>query len=95
MDVVSVIKEYVQNYKNMKGTETEWREPVIGIANASNDGFADLKYVIGDSHALPSDFIDDAQSVIVFFLLIIIVLIPGIISKARKEAHKTGKISTN
>lgn len=66
--VDSLIKDYVKNYKELKGTETDWRNPVIGIANADNPMFLDLKDLISPTHALPSDFISDAKSIIVFFL---------------------------
>lgn len=64
----SLIKDYVKNYKQLKGTETDWREPIIGIANADNPMFLDLKDLISPTHALPSDLISDAESIIVFFL---------------------------
>ncbi|MBM7615533.1 epoxyqueuosine reductase [Alkaliphilus hydrothermalis] len=67
-EVISLIKDYVKNYKEMKGTETDWREPIVGIADAGNPMFLELKDIISPSHALPSDFINDAKSVIVFFL---------------------------
>ncbi|MBM7556552.1 epoxyqueuosine reductase [Halanaerobacter jeridensis] len=63
-----LIKDYVSNYKDLKDTETDWRDPVIGIADADDPMFLELKEVISSSHALPTDFIDDAKSVIVFFL---------------------------
>lgn len=66
--IESVINEYVKNYKEQKGTETQWREPIIGVAGADNPMFLELKEVIGTTHAIPYDFIDDAKSVIVFFL---------------------------
>ncbi|WDV45814.1 epoxyqueuosine reductase [Clostridiaceae bacterium M8S5] len=64
----SLIKDYVKNYKELKGTETDWREPVIGVASADDPMFLDLKDLISPTHALPSDLISDAKSVIIFFL---------------------------
>ncbi|KAB3539062.1 epoxyqueuosine reductase [Alkaliphilus pronyensis] len=64
----SLIKDYVKNYQQLKGTETNWYEPVIGIAAANNPMFKELKNIISPTHALPTDFIKDAASVIVFFL---------------------------
>ena len=63
-----LIRDYVKNYKELKGTESSWREPVVGVACADDPMFFDLKNQISASHALPSDFIEDARSVIVFFL---------------------------
>ncbi len=67
-EVVAIIKDYVRNYKELKGTETDWREPTVGIADADNPMFLQLRDIISPSHALPSDFINDAKSVIVLFL---------------------------
>lgn len=66
--VALLIKDYVENYKELKGTETDWREPIIGFASAENPMFLELKDLISPSHALPFDFIKDAKSIIVFFL---------------------------
>lgn len=57
--------------KLKKKTESKWREPVIGVADANNPMFLDLKKLISPSHALPFDFIRDAKSIIVFFFLLV------------------------
>lgn len=67
-DVLAIIKDFVKDYEIKKKTESKWREPVIGVADANNPMFLDLKKLISPSHALPFDFIRDAKSVIVFFL---------------------------
>jgi epoxyqueuosine reductase QueG len=66
--IIEHIRSYVKNYKKDKETESDWREPVIGFANADAPMFLNLKKLISPSHALPTDFINDAKSVIVFFL---------------------------
>ncbi len=66
--IINSIKNYVANYHDTKNTKTKWREPVIGFADAHNPKFAKLKTIISDTHALPSDLIPDAKSIIVFFL---------------------------
>jgi len=67
-DVSLLIKNYVKDYQELKGTGTNWREPLVAIAHANNPMFLDLKNLISPTHAIPSDFIDDAKSVIVFFI---------------------------
>lgn len=66
--IIELITDYVINYKENKGTESDWREPVVGFASADDPMFLELKDVISPSHALPTDFINDAKSIIVFFL---------------------------
>lgn len=66
--IIKLIRDYVKNYKENKGTESDWKEPIIGFADANDPMFLELKEIISLSHALPTDFITDAKSVIVFFL---------------------------
>ena len=66
--IMELIKDYLKNYKKNKGTESDWREPVIGFASADDPMFLELKDLISPSHSLPTDFISDAKSIIVFFL---------------------------
>ena len=63
--IMELIRGYVKNYKK---TESNWREPVVGFASADDSMFLGLKDLISPSHALPTDFINDAKSIIVFFL---------------------------
>ncbi|KNZ42753.1 epoxyqueuosine reductase [Acetobacterium bakii] len=63
-----LITEYVKSYKALKHTETDWREPIIGFADAGDQLFSKLKEIIGPNHALPADIVPNAKSVIVFFL---------------------------
>lgn len=66
--IIFWIRDYVNSYKKLKKTESDWREPIIGFASANDPLFYKLKELVSPSHALPSDFICDAESVIVFFL---------------------------
>jgi epoxyqueuosine reductase QueG len=66
--IVGLITEYIKNYKELKPTVTNWREPIIGFADASDKLFFELKEIIGPNHALPTDIVPNAKSVIVFFL---------------------------
>ena len=63
-----LVIDYVKNYQQLSSTETGWLTPVVGVSKADNPLFIKLKEIIGPSHALPTDFIKDAKSVIVFFL---------------------------
>lgn len=51
----------------MKHTEFNWREPIIGFTD-QDPLFPKLKELIRPNHALPTDIIPNAKSVIVFFL---------------------------
>lgn len=67
-EIMDWIRDYVKQYKELRQTETSWREPVIGFADAGDPLFPELKKIIGPNHALPEDIVPGAKSVIVFFL---------------------------
>ena len=67
-EFVQLITEYVKHYKALKHTETDWRAPVVGFADAKDELFPKLKEIIGPNHALPSDLVPNAKSVITFFV---------------------------
>lgn len=66
--IEKIITDFVRNYQSEHHTETSWREPVIGFADAADPMFLELKHIIGPSHALPSEILPDAQSVIAYFI---------------------------
>lgn len=66
--IIHWIVEFVGQYATVHGTETKWRTPVIGVANANDPLYQELKTIISPTHALPSDIIPGAKSVIVFFV---------------------------
>lgn len=66
--VITLITDFVQNYRFEKHTETSWREPVVGFADAADPMFLELKQIIGPNHALPSEILPGAQSVIAYFI---------------------------
>lgn len=62
------ILDYIRNYSKNHSIETKWREPVIGVADAHDPLYQELKTIIGPEHALPSDIVSGAESVIVYFV---------------------------
>lgn len=59
---------FVKEYPKTHNAETKWREPVIGIADAEDPLYQELKTIIGPEHALPSEIVPHAKSVIVCFI---------------------------
>ena len=66
--VFTEIRDFVADYQEKHGTQTEWRNPVIGVASAENPLFAKLKEIVSPGHALPDDLIPGARSVIAYFV---------------------------
>ncbi|SNS11225.1 Epoxyqueuosine reductase QueG (queuosine biosynthesis) [Anaerovirgula multivorans] len=62
------IKEFVKKYPEVKGTETRWKEPLIAYADAKNPMFLELKKIVVPTHGIPTDFLQDAKTVITYFL---------------------------
>jgi epoxyqueuosine reductase len=50
------------------GPSGRWREPLVGFAVADDPGFERLRKTVDPSHALPSDILQGARSVVCFFL---------------------------
>lgn len=50
------------------GTQTTYRQPLVGFASADDPRFRELRSVVDPSHMLPTDLLPGAQSVVSFFL---------------------------
>lgn len=66
--IVEEICSFVRQYQRQKETTTAWGEPLVGFAAADDILFGELKQVVVDSHALPSDMLPAAKTVIACFL---------------------------
>lgn len=66
--IIQWIVEFVEQYSICHGTETKWRTPVVGFADANDELYKELKTIISPTHALPSDIIPGAKCVIAFFI---------------------------
>ncbi|MDQ1279336.1 MAG: hypothetical protein QG670_598 [Thermoproteota archaeon] len=62
------IENYVRNYREMKGARTEWGEPVVAFADSNDILFRNLKDIVNINHALPSDLLENAGTVISYFI---------------------------
>lgn len=63
-----LIKQYVKNYPERKDVNTKWREPIVKYSNANDEMFIKLKEIVSLTHVLPKDLLEDAQTVISYFL---------------------------
>ena len=67
-ELIEMITEYVNDYQAIKDTESQWRDPIIGFADAQDALFPKLKEIISPTHLLPADIIPGARTVIAFFI---------------------------
>ena len=66
--LIRAIKDYVKNYRRINNTKTDWNEPLVAFASAVDSLFLELKKVVSISHNLPTDLMEDAQTVISYFI---------------------------
>ena len=62
------VSEFVETFSREQSTRTNWLEPLVGFADASDPLFGKLKEVVRPSHAAPNELLEGARTVIAFFL---------------------------
>jgi len=67
-EISQFIQEFAHNYPKSESTQTCWKTPLFGVADAQDPLFSRLKDLISPSHAIPQDIIPGAKSVIAYFL---------------------------
>jgi len=68
ININEIIESYLALYPSHKQTNTSWKKPLVKVASAHNPAFQDFKKIVRESHALPTDLLAEAESVITFFL---------------------------
>lgn len=66
--LIKAIQEFVATYPGRNNIETCWGSPVVGFAKAEDPLFSKLNKVASPTHAVPQNFLVEAQTVIAFFL---------------------------
>ena len=59
---------FIEEYKELNSIQTNWREPLVAFANAKDPLFQQLKQVVDEDHKIPQELLEDANSVISFFI---------------------------
>lgn len=67
-ELEKLIIDYVAAYPENKKTQTRWKRPIFGTADATHPQLLTLKKSVRQSHALPLDILGSAQSIIAYFL---------------------------
>lgn len=63
-----VIGEFVALYSETHQTLTRWQEPIVSFVDASDSRLLSLKEQVCASHLLPIDLLENAKTVIVYFV---------------------------
>lgn len=62
------IENFVAKYQKQKEISTKWGVPIVGFAAAEDTLFGQLKTAVSPTHALPQDLLQNAGTVLSFFL---------------------------
>ncbi|WP_410507979.1 epoxyqueuosine reductase [Methanosarcina hadiensis] len=68
MEIKDKIEHVIKEAAANPGTETRYREPLIGYASASDPIFDEMKKIIGPHHLHPKEIFHEAKTVVSFFL---------------------------
>jgi len=63
-----LIETFVRDYKNRPSIRSNWKTPLVAVADAVDPLFRELKRVVGPTHRVPHDLLAGAKSVITFFV---------------------------
>lgn len=66
--ITDLICEFVADYKITRGTETDWKVPLVAFADAADQMFFELKGAVSETHLFPNDLLEGARSVISYFI---------------------------
>ena len=62
------ISDFILGYCRRTGTESIWRAPIVGLADAGSPLFPELRIVAYRGHRVPQDYLPGARTVISYFL---------------------------
>ncbi|HGL6960996.1 TPA: epoxyqueuosine reductase [Clostridioides difficile] len=62
------MNNFVKNYHKSNNITTKWQELLFAYASAEDDMFQKLKSVVGTSHAMPKDFLENGKTIITYFI---------------------------
>lgn len=66
--ITNAIRNFVKNYRVSHKTKTDWEDPLIAFADAQDPLFLELKDAVSISHKVPADFMEDARTVVAYFI---------------------------
>ena len=68
MSTLDVIRQTIRDTVAAASGATRYREPLVGVADASDPRFARLKQIIGPDHMTPDELLPGGVSVVAFFV---------------------------
>jgi epoxyqueuosine reductase len=86
-DLETFIATFVRQEVAQAETETRYRQPLIGFADAADPRFRELRDIAEPTHLLPKDLLPRARSVISFFLP----FAEEVVKANRAETHQVAR----
>jgi epoxyqueuosine reductase QueG len=66
--LISTVQNFVDDYQQQKHICGSWGTPLVGFAAANDPLFSRLQFVASPTHAVPQDFLPDAETIIAYFI---------------------------
>lgn len=66
--LLNEIKRTISEFEARNDVASRWKDPIVGFADAYDPIFEKLKEVAFEEHITPKDILEDAQTVIAYFL---------------------------
>ena len=67
-EIKSWLSSFVIDFQNRNDVISEWKEPLIAFADVNDPLFLKLKEVVSKTHSLPNDLLENARTVITYFI---------------------------
>jgi epoxyqueuosine reductase QueG len=66
--IINTIDNTIEHYSRSNDSKDFYRKPLIKVISAENKKIIDLKRIVSPKHLLPKDILNDAKSIISFFI---------------------------
>lgn len=66
--IILEINGFVKRYSDEISISTKWDTPLVGFADASHPYILSLKEMISPLHSFPTDVLDDAETIIAYYV---------------------------
>ena len=67
-EIEAFVRNYVTSHKANGGSRSIWRQPLVAFADAHDPMFRQLKEIVDPNHLTPCDLLEDAKTVISYFV---------------------------
>lgn len=66
--IKNLINKFLVEYEKQDNIKSSWRTPIVKFLSVEDEGLLKLKEIISPTHASPKDFLEDAKTIISYFI---------------------------